>query len=529
MRAVLAFPLWFPFFLTAQEQPPPPKCTVYGVAVNAITGEPLARVQVFAEGGKHRPQSTVSGPKGEFSLTNLEPGQYRLKGVRNGYLPTYYGARRFESPGIALTLNGGQETKDLQLKLLPFAVIAGTVRDPEGEALAGVSVAVLKVGYQGGTQRVANNQEAVKTDDLGQFRVAGLAPGRYYVHAGLPLYLEPLASELLVPTFHPASRDLAGARRIEVAAGQRFTGADVTLLRSKAYRVRVQAEGPPGLGLGVSLHERPPLGDGISIDPPSECEKGVCQFTGVPAGSYEVTASASPKNLRGTLEELFFNNRDFRASVPVEVTNSDVDGVHVVVSAGAEVTGRISIAGDDEPARFHGMLSFVTPAGEGLPATIAEHGTFSSRLSLGTYQVQTHLGGDLVVRSIRSETADVMAEGLSVTHAGKLAIEVVMGHDAGKVEGTVLDSEDKPVPGATVVLIPKIRERHDLFAQSDTDQNGRFQIQFAAPGDYQLFAWDDVEPFLWYDPEFLKDVESKGEAVTVHTKGQEQVRLHVIR
>ena len=524
------FPLLVAFFFAPQDQPPP-KCTISGLTVNAITGEPLAKVQVQAEGaaGAPFPASTLSGSKGEFTLVNLEPGHYRLRGTRNGYLPTYYGSKRAESLGITLSLEAGQESKDLQLKLQPFAVIAGTVRDPEGEALEGVAVLVLKTGYQGGGRpTVVAGQEMVRTDDLGQYRVAGLAPGRYYVHAGLPMNYAGPGLEMLVPTFHPASRDLAGARRIEVAAGQHFTGADVTLARSKTYRVRVQAEGPPGLGLGVSLHERPPLGDGLSLNPPSRCQKGVCEFAGVPSGSYEVAASASPEKVRGTMDELFFNNHEFRAAVPIEVTNADVDGIHLTVSAGAELSGRMTIAGDEQPRKFHGMVSFVSADGDAFHATVAEDGTLTSKLSLGTYQVQPHVGGDLVVRSIRSEDADVM-DGLTVSGGGKLALEIVMGHDAGKVEGTVLDPEDKPVAGGTVVLIPNKRDRRDLFAEGETDQNGHFQLPFAAPGDYRLFAWDDIEPGIWYDADFLKGLESKGEPVTVHTKGSEQVRLHVLR
>jgi hypothetical protein len=280
--------------------------------------------------------------------------------------------------------------------------------------------------------------------------------------------------------------------------------------------------------LGVSLRERPTLGDGLSFDPASNCQKGVCEFAAVPSGSYEVTASASPEKFRGTMDELFFNSHEFRASVPIEVTNADVDDVHLVVSAGAEVSGRITVAGEDHPTQLRGIISFVTGNGEVFPAAITDDGTFTAKLSLGTYQVQPRIGGDLVVRSIRSEEAEV-SDGLTVRGGGKLALEIVMGHDGGKVEGAVLDPEDKPVAGATVVLIPKKRDRSDLYAQGETDQNGHFQLPFVASGDYRLFAWDDVEPGIWYDADFLKDTESKGEAVTVHTKGSEQVRLHVIR
>jgi hypothetical protein len=381
----------------------------------------------------------------------------------------------------------------------------------------------------------------VMTDDLGQYRVADLPPGRYYVHAAMQFSDSREAAvdhspkgtpppEILIPAFHPASRDLAGARRIELAAGGRFTSADITLLRSRTYRVRVRMEGPPGLGLGVSLNEQPELGDGLSINPPSNCHNGACEFVGVPSGSYNATAYASQKDQRGTFDEILFNNQQFRASVPVEVANADVDGVHVVVQPGAEIAGRVTIEGEEHPGLLHGGVTFETAEGDGYQASLSGDATFSCRLSQGRYKVLPHIGPDLIVRSIRSDDTDALQEGLTVAHGGKLPLEIVLARDGGKLEGAVLDKDDKPAAGATVVLMPeaKLRSRHDLYQQTETDQYGRFQLKAIAPGDYQLFAWDDVEPEIWFDPDFMKEIERRGEAVTVHAKGQEQVRLHLL-
>lgn len=99
-----------------------------------MTGEPLTKVQVLAEpsGERQPPARTTTDSNGHFALVHLQSGEYRLKGIRNGYLDTYYGARRADSKGTSLTLGPGVESKDLQLKLLPFAVVAGTaVPNPE--------------------------------------------------------------------------------------------------------------------------------------------------------------------------------------------------------------------------------------------------------------------------------------------------------------------------------------------------------------------------------------------------------------
>src|SRR5262249_37034879 len=106
----------------------------------------------------------------------------RLKGRRNRFLDTYYGARRAESTGIPIALEPGQTLKDLTFKLHPFGVIAGTIRDPEGEPLARMAVTALRVRFEDGRRKVSAVDPAY-TDELGQYRITGLAPGKYYVRA----------------------------------------------------------------------------------------------------------------------------------------------------------------------------------------------------------------------------------------------------------------------------------------------------------------------------------------------------------
>jgi hypothetical protein len=146
---------------------------------------PLNKVQILLEpqGDSEGTMAVANtGAKGNFFMVELDPGEYRIKAVRNGYLDTDYGARRGDSKGITVILEAGQELKDLQVKLLPYAVIAGTIRDPEGEPVAGAAVAVRRLIYRDG-QRAFDYGENIVTDDLGQYRAANLTPGKYYVEA----------------------------------------------------------------------------------------------------------------------------------------------------------------------------------------------------------------------------------------------------------------------------------------------------------------------------------------------------------
>ncbi|MDR3701515.1 MAG: carboxypeptidase-like regulatory domain-containing protein [Candidatus Sulfopaludibacter sp.] len=102
-----------------------------------------------------------------------------------------------------------------------------------------------------------------------------------------------------------------------------------------------------------------------------------------------------------------------------------------------------------------------------------------------------------------------------------------MSHDGARIEGVVHDKEDQPVAGATVVLIPepKLRFRHDLYQDANTDQLGRYHLAPVTPGEYKLFAWPDIEEGIWFDPDFLKDAEPQGLEITIDAKGHAVANL----
>jgi hypothetical protein len=57
--------------------------------------------------------------------------------------------------------------------------------------------------------------------------------------------------------------------------------------------------------------------------------------------------------------------------------------------------------------------------------------------------------------------------------------------------------------------------------------SGRFQFDRVPPGDYKVFAWQEVEAGAWHDPEFMRTYEnlgtpvrvSEGETAVVETAG----------
>jgi hypothetical protein len=79
-----------------------------------------------------------------------------------------------------------------------------------------------------------------------------------------------------------------------------------------------------------------------------------------------------------------------------------------------------------------------------------------------------------------------------------------------------------PAAGATVVLVPATARRNaTLYDSTISDASGRFRLQGIVPGDYLLFAWEDVEPGAWRDPDFLRPFESLGRLVRVQANNNQ--------
>ena len=82
---------------------------------------------------------------------------------------------------------------------------------------------------------------------------------------------------------------------------------------------------------------------------------------------------------------------------------------------------------------------------------------------------------------------------------------------------------------------PKVKEAHWQNPESRpyyaaTDGEGHFQIQpRIVPGDYKVFAWIDIEPGAWQDPDVLQRFENQGQPVSVTPDSRLNIDVRLIR
>lgn len=494
----------------------------------STAGEPLrkANVLISADGRGGRRFGAASDASGQFNVTGLEPGRYRIFAEKGGYVQQEYGARIAGRQGSPVTVSAGQSVKNIEIKLSPHAVVTGRILDDDGEPLVHATVQLRKRSWDRGQVQWVRAGGGT-TNDLGEYRIFGVAPGRYVLEANGPdRNLSPgpgrrgpstPAEQALAVTYFPGVPDAQSAAIIEVTSGVSLQGMDVQMRRVRTYRVRGVVSGLPdggrNRGGGVMLRPR----GGEAYEPnhyfaPLRDGEGNFEIRGVPPGSYLLMADmGGPGQTR------------LSARVPVDVGSADVDNVAVQLSPGFEVKGTVKIEGT-APVAFEGVSVILEPQpgssggfGGSRGGQVKADGSFAvggvrpDRFAVRVYGLK----GDLYVKSARIGQADALERGLDLTSGAAGTIDLVVSSGAARVEGTVTDSKSQPSAGARVLLHPGADHPRaaELAKTMSADQTGHYGFAGVTPGKYYLFAVEDFEPGAETDPDFVKKFQPAAETV----------------
>src|SRR5262249_43936597 len=113
----------------------------------------------------------LSREDGRFSIKDVPPGQYTIRGQREGF---------FDPSNLPKVTVAGNQTVNAAISMLPGAVVSGRVRDASGQVLHNVDVQLLAMTYQNGYP-VLRTVLTKPTDDQGAYRLFWLSPGQYYI------------------------------------------------------------------------------------------------------------------------------------------------------------------------------------------------------------------------------------------------------------------------------------------------------------------------------------------------------------
>jgi hypothetical protein len=529
-----------------------------------------------------RIRTAISEDDGRFTIRDIEPGEYRLQIQSPRFGSAAYGQRKPDGPGTILSIGAGQRISDLKVSMTPTGTIAGRITGRSGEPLAYASVQALKAVYQDG-KRVYAMVQSTNTDDRGDYRLFWLTSGKYLVVAGprsspigpgvnRPLRpgetLRPedmlfrairaineyqftpdsllagsnltkriledgsMQEESWMPTYYPATIDRAQATPVDVTAGATVTGINITLGSSPVQRIRGRVSGFTGQATVALASGTQGTAGRITANGASTID-GSFEFSGVVPGVYFLTAQ----------------DRAGGVSTPIAVLvgDRDVEGVSIAIAPAVQLSVRVTAEGlpqgSLETSGFAASLRPELDTMQGvLPPNVRAANmlirlgnalTFTN-LSPGNYQLDISPPGlqdntkPMYIKSMRLGREDALGTfriGSDTTDT----LQVVLTTESGSVDGVAVGRTGDPAPNTTVVLVPTTaRKRLALYQTLVTGNDGRFRFQAIPPGDYKLFAWEDVETGAWANDEFMRAYESRGRAIRVSENTKEEVQLNVI-
>jgi hypothetical protein len=465
---------------------------------------------------------------GRFVVPNLEEGSYRIAVQQNGYVRQEYGQRVFPGQGTLINLAAGQVLRDITIQLTPTGNVGGRIVDGDGQPGVSVPLQLLKAIYSQFGQRVFQGVGTTRTNDRGEYRFYWVTPGRYYLVGGSSSATTGFGGGNTSPneagdsyafTYYPGTPEISRATAIDVRPGSDVL-LDFVVPKQQLYSISGKVTADP-VAVANGLTALPPVtlslafqtlngNNGVftmgqAFDPVT----GNFTLRDVIPGSYVLQAAAPPSSAR----------------LPVEVTNSNLENLVVVVDSGVQINGRFIVEGGEMPATStmrvqmrlvtNGVTNFVGFAPSAQPAA---DGTFSLTGVLpGQYRVFAPPSQDFYVKEVRYDRSDALSSPIEVSRRNSetATMEVLISRNVGQVDGVIVDERTQPVPGVQAVLIPEVRGRTDLYKTATTDQTGRFTMRGVTPGDYKLFAWEAMENFGYFDPDVLRRSEALGKAVRV--------------
>jgi protocatechuate 3,4-dioxygenase beta subunit len=527
---------------------PPPRDTpakpgtaaLRGRVFAADTGQPLRKAIVRLSSSELREgRVTTTDTDGRYELKELPAGRYNVNVSKGSFVALSYGQLRPFEAGKPLEILDGQTIEKIDFRLPRGAVITGRVVDEFGEPLADAQVAPMRYVNQGGRRRLIPSGRMSMTNDIGEYRIFGLAPGQYYVSAtlrsGMMMNAQSDDRTGYAPTYYPGTGNIAEAQKLTVALGQSLNDINLPLIPARVATISGTAVDSQGrlLAGGMVMVGQRQGGGGFSVNSGGMIRPdGTFTLSGLAPGDYTLQATvpgAAP-----------FDSGEF-ATAEVTVSGDDITGLRLASLKPSSLTGRIvftdpNAAGALRPTMLRTTASPKNPEDfspfAGGQGRVNEDFTFEIKARPGNAVIRVNASsGGWILKSVRLNGADVTDTGIDVKANEDLpGLEIEMTNRLSDVSGAVTNVRGEVMKDYSVVVFAQDRERWGpssrFMRTGRPDQDGRFKITGLPAGTYYAIAVDYIEPGDATDPEVLDRIRERattfslieGETKTVELK-----------
>ncbi len=374
---------------------------VVGRVVAAETGTAVRRAQVRISGNDVGARSALTDANGRYEFSELPAGRFTLTAQKSGYMTVQYGQTRPFESGKSIELADGQVVEKADIAMPRGSVISGRIVDEFGDPIADVSVSAMRSVWSNGRRRLQQTGRTAQTNDLGQYRLFGLAPGEYYVSAtyrGPDMAIMEMAMVTAIsagtsgpsgstpnsgyaPTYYPGTTSGADAQRLTVAVGQEAQGTDFALLPVRFAKITgtvISSDGKPTEGAIVSAVPR--TGGDVVFGPGGSArtdKNGNFTLSHVTPGDYTLqtralqimTSSDGGNSMVFTMTRVVGpeggnGSEPESGAVPVSVSGEDLSNVIIVTTKGSTLSGRLTFEGG-KPASAGNVRIMAMPLDSG--------------------------------------------------------------------------------------------------------------------------------------------------------------------
>jgi hypothetical protein len=543
------------FVLSAQDPSRPPRqpapqrpdaAALSGRVTEHGSDRPLPRIVVQLDAPpSSRTYRTITDEHGRYEFTQIPPGEYALSAGPDAHHSTHLRQRFGESlptprfgalagrPNI--TLKPREVRTSADLTLMRSLAIEGRVLDPSDEPMARVELSVKtadgrSVATYGGY-----------SDDLGFYRVYGLAPGRYRVCARIEGSGEPNGPSAealrLVHTCHLAAVQDAHASDILLTTAD-ATGIDIRVQRLGTHAITgrvLDASGAPADGAHVSA-----TGDLEGVNAWAKSIEGSFTLKGLLPGRYLLRASlggAPPGDPNPPSRELEAGYAD------VEVIGADVGGVSLMLSKPTAVSGRVRYTGGRPPSpRELRMVVHATPGELGRdsferpPQSVVDDNLQFELKDLYSRSLVLRVQGipdGWAVRAITLGDRNILHLPTDLTADAATGLTIELTDRVAQPTVRVADDSDPTATTHHVVVGPAdpAKWRHGFTALPVGGTADRvIRIGSLSPGDYLVAAVRSDEVYLlWRDPLRADALRGVATPVSLSAGDRPVIDLRVVR
>jgi Carboxypeptidase regulatory-like domain len=478
---------------------------------------PIVKARVVVAGAISEVEPFFTDSLGRFEFS-LPPGHYTISAEKTGFAATRYGAATLFDPLVPIDLQSGA-TEEIEIRMPKGAAVFGRIIDDLGDPVVGARVSAGVVWMEGLNRRLQSvSRTPAVTDDLGEYRIGGLPPGRYLLSVAAPSAFAVTIASFDVDspparrigwgkTFYPSGSSSAGATPIDLATGEEHGGVDVTLVPFRPARLSVSISGgatpAPGTMINTTLRFIP------ANEPDSE-SAAPGQGLGFNSTSF-ANVPSPPVNIDPGEWIVVARRNAIGAIAHISLSSGDEASLVLPLQPGARLTGRVLFEGSTRhppPTSVHidvigaGPDVGVSPLllAPGGPFAVRPDGAFEITGVIGTVELAVADPMGWAVKNIKAGDRDLLGASLTLSGTELLeGLELVLTDQVADLSGSIVNS----VPGCKVAVFPAADDaafNARRMRLTSPDKRGQFFIEDLPPGAYFAIARPDINPADWTMP-----------------------------